>query len=65
VNELPSHIVAKLENRWAARLARDAADWRTGKPGHSGRTEIIDRAGRAVPRTLKRAPRPGPIMRSE
>ena len=49
MNDLPAHILDKLERRWASRLARDAAAWRAEQPPHAHPAEIVDRAGRHVP----------------
>jgi hypothetical protein len=50
---LPRHILDKMERRWASRIARDAAAWEGGKQ-RDERREIGDRAGRLVPVTSRR-----------
>ena len=51
MNEIlfPKHVTERLERRWAARLARDAATWRGKKPSPTMTLEIVDRKGRLVP----------------
>lgn len=60
VNEatLPKSILGRAERRWAARLTRDAKTWRSEKPHLGNQTAVVDRAGRVVPVTIKRAPNP-------
>jgi hypothetical protein len=56
MNDLPAHILDKFERRWASRLARDAAAWRAEQPPHARPTEIVDRAGRHVPVSIRHSP---------
>jgi hypothetical protein len=58
MNDLPAHILSKLERRWASRLARDAVAWRHEKPPHADHKEIVDRTGRHVPVSIRRSPHP-------
>jgi hypothetical protein len=58
MNDLPAHILSKLERRWASRLARDAAAWRHEKLPHAHHKEIVDRTGRHVPVSIRRSPHP-------
>jgi hypothetical protein len=52
---LPAHVLDRIERRWASRLARDAASWRGEKTKHSNQRAVVDRAGRVVRVTVKRA----------
>jgi hypothetical protein len=45
MNELPQHILNRIERRWAARLARDAAVWQGDRKRDAYRREIVDPAG--------------------
>jgi hypothetical protein len=54
---LPRHVVAALEKKWAERLQQQAAAWRTGKPPVRSRTE----AGVVVEHRLRR-PRLAPSL---
>jgi hypothetical protein len=56
---LPKHVAERLERRWAARLAREAAAWRSGKASSATTSEIVDRKGRPVPVTFRRLPLKG------
>ena len=58
--KLPRHVLDKVERRWASRLARDAASWRSEKPNVADRSAVIDQAGRMIPVTVKRTPAPLP-----
>jgi hypothetical protein len=50
---LPSHIVQKFEQRWAARLAGEAAAWRSERPMRPAQKTVVSRKGRLVPVTIK------------
>ena len=44
--DLPRHILEKMERRWASRIARDAAAWQSEKPnkrdgGHATGTPAL------------------------
>ncbi len=52
---LPAYVLNRIERRWASRLARDAARWRGEKAKLSNRKAVVDRVGRVVPVTVKRA----------
>jgi hypothetical protein len=56
MSELPRYVLDRFERRWASRVAQDAAVWRSQKPPHTAAKEIVDRAGRAVPVSFRRAP---------
>jgi hypothetical protein len=58
--KLPRHVLDKVERRWASRLARDAASWRSEKSIVPDRSAVVDRAGRVIPVTVRRAPAPLP-----
>jgi hypothetical protein len=51
--QLPTHVINRLERRWAARLARDAVAWRSEQSVRP-RSGIIDQGGRRIPVTVKR-----------
>ena len=53
---LPKHITEKLEQRWASRLAREASLWRYNRSVDTDTRPVIDRKGRLVPVSFKRAP---------
>lgn len=46
--QLPSHVINRLERRWAARLDRDAMAWRGDRSIRPSR-RIIDDGGRQIP----------------
>ena len=52
---LPKHIIEKLERRWASRLSGEAAAWRAEKPAPRVHREIADRKGRSIPVAFARA----------
>jgi hypothetical protein len=56
MNDLPAHILSKLERRWASRLARDAAAWRHENPPRADHNEIVDCTGRHVSVSVRRSP---------
>jgi hypothetical protein len=50
--QLPSHVINRLERRWAARLDRDATAWRGDRSIRPSR-RIIDDGGRQIPVKVK------------
>lgn len=58
----PKHVTERLERRWAARLARDAATWRSEWPSVANADAITDRKGRIVPVTRKLVPLKAPEL---
>jgi hypothetical protein len=55
---LPQSVLDRAERRWASRLARDAVTWGSEKRRLGDQTTVADRAGRIVPVTSKRVPKP-------
>ena len=53
-SDLPKHVLGRIEQRWASRLQRDAAAWRSERPVRGSGEAVIDRSGRSVPVTVKR-----------
>jgi hypothetical protein len=52
-DNLSNHIVEKLERRWAARVAGEAAAWHSERPMHSGQETVVTSKGRLVPVSFK------------
>jgi len=53
-SDLPKHVLGRIEQRWASRLQRDAAAWRSESPVRGPSDTVVDRSGRSVPVTVKR-----------
>jgi hypothetical protein len=62
-NNLSNPIVEKLERRWAARVAGEAAAWRSERPMHLAQEPVVTRKGRLVPVAFKRRPMRGAAPR--
>ena len=45
---LPTHVIEKVERRWASRLAREGGTWRAPTSRRSPARGIVDRAKRLV-----------------
>jgi hypothetical protein len=55
--QLPRHVIARLEHRWANRLQRDAKAW-SGERGSSVRLRRVQSYGpRDIPITVRRSRR--------
>jgi hypothetical protein len=56
-DDLPKHVLGRIERRWAARLQREARAWHREKREATNEV-VVDRGGRTVRVTIKRATQP-------
>jgi hypothetical protein len=57
--QLPKHVIARAERRWADKLQQDAQVWTSGKPGMSSTVRMVQDGLRSMPVTIKHS-RKGP-----
>jgi hypothetical protein len=54
-NDLPKYLLGRIEQRWAARLQREARDWNSERPARGAASNVVDRSGRTIPVTIHSA----------
>jgi hypothetical protein len=57
---LPKHVFDRVERRWAAKLSREAGDWRSSRVGRMTPHTVVSRDGRIVPVAFKTSATPRP-----